>query len=176
MDIRGVQRSGAAPTRIVHVGRTADGERTFLGFGTRAPDTFADAYFDALELPSDLFDDVRFVVVGSLELAYERSRNAIVRVVNEAHRCGGRVVFDVNRRPMFWTEAEAVFERERALAIFAVADYVKAGDDEARWLFGTDEPRAIAGQGPAHGVLLTRGACSIRYSIERARRRHDRRR
>jgi 2-dehydro-3-deoxygluconokinase len=80
----------------------------------------------------------------------------------------GRTSFDVNYRPQLWAGPEQAAAELVPLA--QAADIVFIGDDEARWLLGTDDPAEVAdlllrredqelvlkgGEGAA--MLLTRG-------------------
>ena len=164
VDVRGVQRIANWPTRTVMVTHAADGERAFVGFGGPAPEAFADAYLRADELPGDLLENVELLVLGSLEYAYPQARQALERLVQRASGSGAEVVVDVNRREVFWPEAERPFEFERTRTLAEAASILKASDDEARWLFGTDVPAEIAAQLPrARAVLVTRGPRGCAY-------------
>lgn len=162
-----VQRTNAAPTRTVDVRHDASGERAFVGFGGAQPGEFADALFAREALPHDLLGGIAFVVVGSLELAYATSAATIASIVRDAAALGIAVVFDVNRRPMFWPDADRPYEHTRTRALLDFATFVKAGDDEARWLFGTDRPADIVAAHPhMRGAVITAGSGPIAYQID----------
>ena len=166
VDVRGVQRIAGWPTRTVMVTHAADGERAFVGFGGPAPEAFADAYFIADALPNDLLVNVELLVIGSLEYAYRYAREALERLVQRAAGSGTEVVVDVNRREVFWPESERAFEFDRTRALARTATILKASDDEARWLFGTDAPQEIRTQLPrVRAVLVTRGPQGCAYDV-----------
>jgi fructokinase len=101
VNLSGIQRHPSAPTRQVYVLRSATGDRTFAGFGNYASDVFADAYLDATKLPTKLFLEAEFLVLGTLELAYPQTRNAIFRALQLAElatyvlaKCGRSTIFN----------------------------------------------------------------------------------
>lgn len=103
-----VQRVSGAPTRDVLVTRTADGERTFAGFGAAEVDGYADCFMDASSLPLSEFRDAFIVVTGTLWLAFPKA-GAAARAAARAAAEGGKavVVVDVNWRPVFWAKYRA---------------------------------------------------------------------
>lgn len=166
VDVRGVQRIEGWPTRTVLVEHAPGGERVFAGFGGAAPDAFADAYFCADDIPGDLLADVGLLVLGSLELAYLSARKALERLRLLAQTRGSEIVVDLNRREVFWPSAQRPFEVGRTRALAQTATVLKASDDEARWLFGTDLPAQISAALPrAHTVLVTRGPQGCAYDV-----------
>ena len=86
VDLAGVQRHPTAPTRQVYVLRSTTGDRQFAGFGDSSPEAFADTYLQGQYLPEDLFNQVDFLVLGTLELAYPKSQQAIAFALELAHR------------------------------------------------------------------------------------------
>jgi fructokinase len=167
VDVRGVQRTREAPTRIVRVACDARGERRFLDFGGAPADAFADAHLQAEALSPDLLRDVGFVVVGSLSQAYPQSRKAIARILYDARKQAIPILLDVNRRHIFWPEADAHKEYETTRALVALVAYLKATDEEARWLFHTSRPDEIAQVAPQlrAGIVVTDGPREIRYCV-----------
>jgi fructokinase len=166
VDTRSVQRS-LLPTRVVEVTRDSTGDRTFHRFRGAKPNAFADTHFDKALLAADTFDGVAYLVVGSLELAYEKSRETMMSLIEKARGVNIQVVFDINRRPMFWMPEEAQYEHARASAVLQHAQIVKASGDEARWLFGTDDPAGIITMHPhLRAIVITGGAHAITFSID----------
>ncbi|MBE9118949.1 carbohydrate kinase [Lusitaniella coriacea LEGE 07157] len=156
VDTTGIQHHPTAPTRQVYVLRSESGDREFAGFGDRAPDSFADADLQAGELPIELFQKADFLVLGTLELAYEPSRAATLRALSLAEQYGVKVVLDVNWRPMFWRdtqEAKPLIEE-----LWSAVDFLKLSNEEAQMFFGTEDAGAIAHRiGSVEGVLVTAG-------------------
>jgi fructokinase len=164
VDSTGIQRHPEAPTRQVYVTRSDAGERNFAGFGNISTAEFADTRLHAEQLPENLFTNADYLVTGTLELAYPQSRQAIYRALELAERHQVKVVVDINWRPVFWQDPKAapVLIEE----ILKRADTVKCSDDEAQWLFQTDNPTEIAQKlKTVRGVLVTAGERGCTYQL-----------
>ncbi|MEO0406084.1 MAG: carbohydrate kinase [Cyanobacteria bacterium P01_A01_bin.135] len=160
----GVQLHEALPTREIYVIRTADGDRQFVGFGDRATDEFADTALQGDKLPIDQFAQADYLALGTLELPYPETAQAIDRALALAKQHDVKVVLDVNWRPMFWPQPEAA--KATVLDFMQQAHILKVADEEAEWLFDTADPSAIAQRLPnANIVLVTAGAKGCAYSI-----------
>ena len=164
VDISGIQRHPLAPTRQVYVLRSADGDRSFAGFGDRQPNEFADAYLPAESLPTQLFLEAEFLVIGTLELAYLQTRSAVFRALELAEEYEVKVVLDVNWRPMFWrNEREALPLIEK---LWQKVDFLKLAEEEAIWLFNTKDAGAIANRlHSVEGVLVSGGDAAVSYCL-----------
>ncbi|MEO0457218.1 MAG: carbohydrate kinase [Cyanobacteria bacterium P01_A01_bin.114] len=159
----GVQHHATAPTRSVYVLLDEKGERSFAGFAPEiAPDRFADAHLQVSTMASTLFAQVRYLVLGTLALAYTDTRSAVDRAIALTRQQQGRILVDVNWRPMFWEQpADAPRHIHNLLQ---QVDLLKLSDEEASWLFETNEPGEIAAQLPnLDAVLITAGAQGCRY-------------
>lgn len=164
VDATGVQRHPTAPTRKVYVVRSESGDRSFAGFGNLQTADFADAFLESGALPVELLEHAEFLVLGTLELAYPDTREAIERALYLAERHYVKILVDVNWRPVFWPQPDEAPERIRDL--LKHADFVKLSDDEAKWLFDTADAGAIAAKlAHAEGVLVTAGAGGCRYCL-----------
>ena len=164
VDTTGVQRHSLASTRQVYVLRSADGDRTFAGFGDRQPNEFADAYLSAENLPTQLFLEAEFLVIGTLELAYLQTRIAVFRALELAEEYGLKVVLDVNWRPMFWQDEHQALPLIQKL--WQYVDFVKLAEEEALWLFKTDDAGAITHRlNSVEGVLVSRGEGEVGYCL-----------
>ncbi|MEO1591852.1 MAG: carbohydrate kinase [Cyanobacteria bacterium J06632_22] len=158
---RGIQ-THPFPTREVYVLSDIRGERTFAGFSQPQPDGFADAYLDANQLDLTLLTDCRYLVMGTLGLAYPETGHAIERCLQQVVAAQGRVFMDLNWRPMFWPHPTAAPDRIRA--VMPLVSFLKLTTEEAEWLFETTNPETIAQQNPhLLGVLVTAGAAGCRY-------------
>jgi fructokinase len=160
----GVQRVNA-PTRSVLVVRSATGDRTFAAFGDGIDTTdFADTKLNASLLPQELFEQAKYLVLGTLEMAYDASRSATAQAIILAKKSGMQIVLDVNWRPVFWpdkTIAPALIK-----TLIAAVDYLKLADEESLWLFQTTDPQVIAAQFPnLSAVLITAGERGCDYWI-----------
>ncbi|MDY6785801.1 MAG: carbohydrate kinase [Cyanobacteriota bacterium] len=156
VDGTGLQFHPTAPTRKVYVLRSEDGDRDFAGFGELPADAFADAYLKASKLSEALFQGAEFLVLGTLELVYPQTREAVFRALELADRANAKIVVDVNWRPRFW--------RDRQLApppieqLWQWVDFLKLADDEAEMFFQTTDAGAIANRlNSVEGVLVTAG-------------------
>jgi fructokinase len=81
------------------------------------------------------------LVMGTIALAYPESSLAAVAALRQARQAGVTVVVDVNWRSVFWEEE--AYGKASVLALMEQADLLKLSDDEARWLFGTDDLGAL---------------------------------
>ena len=164
VNISGMQHYAGAPTRQVYVTRSADGDRHFAGFGKLAPDRFADAYLAAELLPAELFLGAEFLVLGTLELAYPKTRQAIWRALELAEEYHLKIILDVNWRPMFWSEpAEALPLIDK---LWQYVDFVKLAEEEAQWLFKTADAGAIFYYlDSVEGVLVSKGDANVSYCL-----------
>ncbi|HIK03901.1 MAG TPA: carbohydrate kinase [Trichormus sp. M33_DOE_039] len=164
VDTTGVQRHASAPTRQVYVVRSLSGDRTFAGFGKYDTAEFADTRLQAKQVPESLFQDAEFLVLGTLELAYPESEQAINHVLELAERYDLKIVLDVNWRPVFWQDENIA--RQKINAIFKRVDFLKLSKEEAEWLFDTADPGAITYRlGSIEGVLVTDGENGCAYCL-----------
>jgi fructokinase len=172
VDTTAVQIHPDAPTRSVLVLRSADGDRHFAGFGDdglrptaghRATTEFADAQIQAELLPTD-WDQVQFLVLGTLGLAAPAARQAMERAIDLAHEHNSQILLDVNWRPVFWPQPEIAPTLIRAM--IRQVDWLKLSIEESEWLFATADPMTIAVQFPQlQGVCITLGADGCDYWI-----------
>nr|WP_315862108.1 carbohydrate kinase [Halothece sp. PCC 7418] len=164
VNCQGMQEHPTAPTRSVYVTRSLEGDRAFAGFGDLPTDQFADAFLDADQLPIPLFEQAQFLVIGTLELAYPKTRKAVFRALDLANTYNIKVLVDVNWRPMFWSDPEAAVPLIDRL--WHTVDFVKLSKEEAQWLFNTAESGAIAHQlSSVEGVFVTDGEGTISYHL-----------
>lgn len=158
----GVQQYSAAPTRMVYILLDESGERHFAGFSQEPPEVFADAHLAAEAIDPGLFSQVRYLVLGTLELAYASTRAAIYRSMELTRQQQGYIFVDVNWRPMFWPQPTLAPGQIHDL--LTQVDFLKVTQAEAEWLFDTVNPATIAAQLPdLVGVLVTAGAAGCDY-------------
>ncbi|MFN6566247.1 carbohydrate kinase [Dendronalium sp. ChiSLP03b] len=164
VDTTGVQRHPTAPTRQVYVTRDLAGDRTFAGFGQYDTTEFADTRMQAKQLPNLLFQEADFMVLGTLELAYPESEQAINRALELAEKYDLKIVLDVNWRPVFWNDQDIA--RQKIQAAFKRVDFLKLAKEEAEWLFDTTDPGAITYRlDSVEGVLITDGENGCAYCL-----------
>lgn len=162
VDGSGIQRHPAAPTREIYVVRSAAGDRQFAGFGDRDTTEFADTHLQADRLPLHLFGGADFLVLGTLELAYPETRQAIERALALAEQHHVKVLVDVNWRSMFWADPDAA--QPPIQELIKRVDFLKLSEEEAEWLFDTQDPGVIAHRlGNVEGVLVTAGDRGCAY-------------
>ncbi|MBD2522728.1 carbohydrate kinase [Nostoc sp. FACHB-133] len=164
VDTTGVQRHPTAPTRQVYVTRDLAGDRTFAGFGQYDTAEFADTRLQAKQLPDVLFQEADFLVLGTLELAYPESEQAIYRALELAEHYDLKIVLDINWRPVFWDEPKIAHQKIPEL--FKRVDFLKLSKEEAEWLFETADPGAITYRlASIEGVLVTDGENGCTYCL-----------
>jgi fructokinase len=164
VDTIGVQRHPWAPTRQVYVTRDLAGDRTFAGFGKYDTTEFADTHLIAEKLPDALFQEADFLVLGTLELAYPDSEQAIHRALKLAEYYDLKILLDVNWRPVFWHDQNIA--RQKIEEILKRVDFVKLSKEEAEWLFDTSDPGAITYRFDSlEGVLVTDGENGCAYCL-----------
>jgi fructokinase len=159
-----VQRHHTAPTRVVYLARNETGSFQFVGFGEHDSAEFADAYLYAELISIDLFQEIEWLILGTLELAYPRSRKAIYKAVELAKLYGVEIFVDVNWEPMFWKDVDIASQMIREFIRHAT--FLKVTVDEAKFLFGTTKPKIIADSiGNLKGVLVTAGEKGCGYFL-----------
>lgn len=159
----GVQYS-AAPTRVVQVRRSATGDRQFGGFTHNDPSLFADAQLQAQALPTDLFAQAEWLVIGTLGLAYAHTGQAMKQAIRLARHHRLQIAIDVNWRPRFWPQPDQAPAQIRPL--LAMAQWLKFAQEEAQWLFGTTDLLTLAQWHPrAIGIVVTYGSEGCQYRV-----------
>ncbi len=165
VNLTGVQRDSTTPTRIVYVVRDETGDRSFAGFGEIKTTEFADTRLQADQLPEALFKTAKFLVIGTLELAYPESKTAVLKAVELAKQNQVKLFVDINWRPMFWEQPEQA--KPLILTLVQNADFLKLTDEEAEFLFNTVEPEIIAQQfNHLQGVFVTAGEKGCAYWVQ----------
>ncbi len=164
VDTTGVQRHPTATTRQVYVLRNETGDRSFVGFGEFNTADFADTHLLATQIPEVLFENAEFLVLGTLELAYPESREAIEKAIELAEIYDIKIIADINWRPVFWQnpdEAKPLIKK-----LLKKVDFLKLSDEEAEWLFATTDAGAITYRlDTPEGVLVTAGDKGCSYCI-----------
>ncbi|MDZ8027369.1 MAG: carbohydrate kinase [Nostoc sp. ChiQUE01a] len=164
VETTGVQRHPTAPTRQVYVTRDLSGDRTFAGFGQYDTSEFADTRLQAKQLPDSLFQEADFLVLGTLELAYPESEQAVYRALELAEQYDLKIILDVNWRPVFWHDPNIAHQKIPEL--FNKVDFLKLSKEEAEWLFETADPGAITYRlASIEGVLVTDGENGCTYCL-----------
>ena len=164
VDTTGVQRHPTAPTRQVYVTRDSGGDRTFAGFGKYDTSEFADTYLQSAKLSPALFAEDDVLVLGTLELAYPESEQAVLRSLELAEQYNLKIILDINWRPVFWQDENTA--KTKILALLKRFDFLKLTKEEAQWLFDTNDPGAITYRlNSLEGVLVTDGEHGCAYCL-----------
>lgn len=164
VDSTGVQRHPTASTRQVYVVRAENGEREFAGFGELDTSEFADAFLQASKLPESLFEDADIFVLGTLELAYPETREAIYKALKLSEQYDVKVFMDINWRPMFWPNPDDA--KPLIQELLKKVDFLKVTKEEAELFFDTTDAGAIAHRlGSIEGVLVTDGGKGCNYCL-----------
>ncbi|MEM9770138.1 MAG: carbohydrate kinase [Cyanobacteria bacterium P01_D01_bin.73] len=164
----GIQRH-PAPTREVFVTRDRTGDRQFVAFGAEGKgeqDTtvFADTQLAAAAIPQSLFSSAKFLVLGTLALAYPNSGRAIARALKLADQYYLPVFLDLNWRPIFWPDPKQA--QSEIAPLLDRVDLLKLSKEEALWMFGTARPEAIAQKlDHLEGVIVTDGENGCAYCL-----------
>ncbi|HEY9706542.1 MAG TPA: carbohydrate kinase [Allocoleopsis sp.] len=152
----GIQIHPTAPTRQVYVTRSYSGDRNFAGFGNQPADQFADAFLDEIKLPTQLFLSAEFLVLGTLELAYNQTQKAVFQAIKLAQKNNLKIILDINWRPMFWQNIDQAIPLIKE--VIKSVHFLKLAKEEAQLLFNTENAAQIYHKlGDIEGVLITAG-------------------
>jgi fructokinase len=173
VDVSGLQHDPIRPSRIVLVRRDAGGERSFGGFAGDRGAGFADQALDAAALQvalPPLLAAARWLQVGTIPLATGASAEALRLALRLAADAGVLLALDVNWRPTFWNQAEALDAGPPAQAqaemrpLIEQAALLKLAAEEAQWLFGSWDPVVIRAGLPQHpAVVVTDGGAQLAW-------------
>lgn len=176
VDTSTVQRV-SAPTRDIYVERTLDGDRVFAGFG-RPSQEYCDCFLDPDKLPEDILKGADIVVTGTLGLAAPQTRKALLRAAELVKAGGGKLLVDVNWRPVFWDDLDVA--KKEILAFLDKADIVKISDADLEYLYDMQfvtallNPCAVAEKLPnAPAVLVTAGEEGAAYCCRSTKGEHS---
>jgi len=183
VDTSALQWDAQRPSRVVLVQRDASGDRQFGGFagavgGAGASSGggmgFADQALDVAELSAalgPLLAAARWLLVGTIPLASPAAASALQLACREAAAAGVALALDVNWRPTFWDPAADPASGPNPAQIAAMApllqqaDLIKCAAEEARWLFGSDNPAVVRAALPQHpDVVVTNGGAPLRFA------------
>lgn len=154
VDTSRVLATSEAPTSLAFAWKDERGDGHFQLL------RLADRLLTADDVEAFGIEQVAALVVGSVALAAEPSRQAIGRAVELAAAANVPVVFDVNLRPSLWPDIEAA--RDVCLPIVERATVLKLSLDDARHVFGTgNDPHQAMLAARRHAmrfIVLTDGA------------------
>jgi len=189
VDTSALQWDAQRPSRVVLVQRDASGDRQFGGFAgagggagaSRAGASsgggmcFADQALDAAELSAALgllLAAAHWLLVGTIPLASPAAASALQLACREAAAAGVALALDVNWRPTFWDPAADPASGPNPAQIAAMAPLlqqaalIKCAAEEARWLFGSDDPAVLRAALPQYpDVVVTNGGAPLRWCV-----------
>lgn len=131
-------------------------------------DTSGAATYDfdlAWELPELALTGVGHIHTGSIGATLAPGGEQVLRVLREAHP-QATISYDPNPRPTIIGSAEE--SRPKIEALVAVADVVKASDEDVAWLYDGASPEEIAQLWSAWGprvVVITRGGAGALVQV-----------
>jgi fructokinase len=194
VDTSALQWDARRPSRVVLVRRDASGDRQFGGFAAAADragagdggmagqvfagegfagEVFADQALDASELSAalgPLLATARWLLVGTIPLASPAAASALLLACRQAAAAGVALALDVNWRPTFWNPAADPASGPTPAQIAATAPLlqqaalIKCAAEEARWLFGSDDPAVVSAALPQHpDLVVTDGGAPLRW-------------
>lgn len=167
-----VQRS-ERPTRRVQVTRDDSGERRFAGFeGDLPSEAFADCDLDVNKLSGTWLYAADYLVTGTLSLASEQGRQAMMKLKKVADDLNLVRFVDVNWRPVFWKHQSESEVRSIILDYLQGAKLIKLTDEEAEWLLDVPKEEALATPNKilkmfpdCVGLLVTAGERGCAYAF-----------
>ncbi|MGH2509431.1 MAG: PfkB family carbohydrate kinase, partial [Ktedonobacteraceae bacterium] len=128
VDTRFVPTTSQGNTALALVTLQTDGQREFHFYRQQTADTL----LEERDLPAQAWADVAILHAGSVLLAVNPARTAMLAALEQAHARGVPVSFDVNARVALWhSEAEL---RETLGRIIARVDLLKCSAEEAHYL------------------------------------------
>lgn len=166
VDLRGLQVAQDWPTRRVLVHHDVTGDRRFVGFLPQDCSQFADEGLRGDDLPQELLAEADYLVVGTLGLAAASTAAAMYQAVAAIQQRGGKVMVDLNWRPIFWADEIAAIPEIKDF--LKQADYLKLSREEADLFFSDSDPQAIGqelwGDRPDAAVVITDGPGPTTYA------------
>ena len=173
LDTSALQWDAQRRSRVVLVQRDARGDRQFGGFAGGGVMGFADQALDACELSdalAPLLVAARWLLAGTIPLASPAAASALQLACRQAAAAGIALALDVNWRPTFWNPAADPASGPTAEQIAAIAPLlqqaalIKCAAEEARWLFGSDDPAVVRAGLPQHpDVVVSDGGGPLRW-------------
>ncbi|MGX4584497.1 PfkB family carbohydrate kinase [Paenibacillus chitinolyticus] len=162
VDVSGLLHTGEAKTALAFVSLQADGERDFLFY--RQP--CADMLLTLAELDETKVKEAAIFHFGSISLASEPIRSALMHALKLAAETQTMISFDLNWRPSLWMNPEQAMDEIGA--VLPYVDIVKVNEEEMALFTGESEPKAAAKWFHAKGVSLvavTLGSRGCYYSF-----------
>lgn len=161
VDVSGVRVAFGVPTTIALAWSDSHGDGHFRIH------RHADVLLSPDDVTPETLQGAAAIVVGSVAMAAEPSRSAVLSAIRHAVDLGVPVVADVNIRPgLFASDAEL---RMNATALLASATMIKLSLDDARALWGSARFEDAAGELRRFGastIVITDGARGAALVVE----------
>jgi fructokinase len=117
------------------------------------------------KVPSELFIDADYLLLGTIALAYPHSAASTWKAVDLATAHGVKIFVDVNWRPTFWDSTAIAIPQIRQL--LQRADYIKFAREEAELIYGNTSPLELSSRLPnALGIFMTDGGNTCEYWLD----------
>lgn len=159
VDTRYVPFTTRGNTTMVLVALQEQGQREFLFYRQGTADTL----LEASDLTDAAWTDVSLCYASSFLLSSEPARSATLAALEQAHRRGLPIFFDINARPTLWTSETAL--RETLARVVGQVDLLKLSAEEAHYLDaslgGPLDPSDDEGLRALGAKLLTRGPALV---------------
>ena len=156
VDTAGMILSPDENTTLSFVHLSDSGDRSFSFYRRHS----ADVKLKISDLNMNIIRDSRIFHFGGVSLSDDPARSATVYAVGEAKKHGAIITYDPNIRMNLWKDTAEL--KSVTLDAFQYADIVKLSDDEAAFLFDTDNCisviERIKAKYGAKLVLVSRGA------------------
>ncbi|MDP1823141.1 MAG: carbohydrate kinase [Archangium sp.] len=167
VDVRHLRQTGEGKTGLGFVSLTAQGERSFTFYRTRAAETFLDGRDTGGA--KKLLRSSRVVHVGTNSLIHAPARTAVSDAVRRAFEAGQLTSTDPNLRLHLWKDPSVL--RRLLGVLFKRCAVVKLSEEEIEFVTGTSDVASALSWLEQRGVLVgivTRGAkgASLRFRGE----------
>ena len=146
-----------ATTTMAFVTLAPDGDRRF----TFARKPGADMFLKKEHLNHPWFDEAGIVHAGSCSLSKGDARDTTVFALEESHRRGKLVSFDINYRDLLWNGDRAAAARA-VMEILPNVDLLKISDEEADMVGGEAALPRLMAENDIALVVETLGANGVR--------------
>ena len=133
-----LQQDEERETTLAFVHLNEEGERSFSFYRNG----LADTRLEVAEEARRAVRTARMVHFGSVALAEEPERSAVLTLIAEARQAGRIVSYDPNLRFPLWSSEAAL--KKTVLETLQYADLIKLSDEEAQFLFGISDPAEAA--------------------------------
>ena len=174
VDINFMQITKNYPTRIVKVIRDESGDRSFSGFEATKSNAFADQMLDKLLIINNIknlrkqFLNTKYLVTGTNLLAFSKSAEALLFILDFAKNFKIKIIIDVNWREIFWENSNfnKDIQYKKVKNFLNHANILKLASEEAYLFFDTNDPSEISKVLTKRpDVIITDGANPINWYL-----------